>query len=151
MNRKLLTAAVQAVATSLTTPLLLADRGDRGRDNNHREMRAHQTQERFSHRDSGRHHDRHQDKHQFKHYKKHGGHHDFHGRREHVEYSPRVYRNHDDYYPQRRSSSSAPIILGGVVGGVVGHHIGYGDPGHTAVGAVIGTIIGYDIARHRNR
>lgn len=47
MNRKLLSAAVLAVATSLAAPLVLADRGDRGRDN-HREMRAHQAQERFS-------------------------------------------------------------------------------------------------------
>jgi hypothetical protein len=31
----------------------------------------------------------------------------------------------------------------------VGHEIGYGNPGHTAVGAVIGTMIGYDIALHR--
>jgi len=32
---------------------------------------------------------------------------------------------------------------------VVGHEIGRGDPRDTAVGAVIGTIIGYEIVRHR--
>lgn len=150
MNRKLLSAAVLAVATSLTAPLVLADRGDRGRDS-HREMRVHQVEKRLSRHDNGQHRGRHQDKHRLKHHKMHGRHHAFHERRGHVEYRSRVERRDVEYYPERRSSSSAPVILGSVIGGVVGHHIGYGDPGHTAVGAVIGTIIGYDIARHRNR
>ncbi len=61
--------------------------------------------------------------------------------------APHHYGGH--HHPGHYRSSSAPIILGSVIGGVVGHEIGYGDPGHTAAGAVIGTVIGYEIARHR--
>ncbi|MCR4302536.1 MAG: hypothetical protein NUV51_13115 [Sulfuricaulis sp.] len=154
MNRKLLSAAVLTVATSLSAPLVLADRGDRGsysgRDS-YREVRVHQVEKRYVRQDNGHHRGWYKDKHSYKHHPKHGGHHDYYERREYYESGPRAYRDDDDYYPARRSSSSAPIILGSVIGGVVGHHIGHGDPGHTAVGAVIGTVIGYDIARHRDR
>jgi hypothetical protein len=147
MNRKLLSAVVLAVASSLAAPLVLADRGNR---DGYREVRVHQVEERHVRHDNGLHRGWHKNKHMQKHHQRHGGHHDYYERREYHEYGPRADRN-DDYYPERRSSSSAPIILGSVIGGVVGNHIGHGDPGHTAVGAVIGTVIGYDIARHRNR
>ena len=149
MNRKLLSAAVLAVATSLSAPLVLADRGDRDRDD-YREVRVHQVEERYSRHDNGNHRGWYKEKHKYKNHHGHGNRHDYYERREYREYSPRAERDDDDYYPERRSSSSAPIILGSVIGGMVGHEIGRGDPGHTAVGAVIGTVIGYDIARHRD-
>jgi len=129
----------------LSAPLVLADRGDRDRDS-YREVRVYQVQERYSRHDNGLHRGWYKDKHKYR----HGGRRDYYERREYHEYGPRA--GHDDgYYPERRSSSAAPILLGSVIGGVVGHEIGRGDPGHTAVGAVIGTVIGYDIARHRDR
>jgi hypothetical protein len=143
MNRKLLSAAVLAVVTSLSAPLVLADRGDR---DSYREVRVYQAQERYSRHDNGLHRGWYKDKHKYKHDDRR----DYYERREYREYGPRA--DHDGgYYPERRSSSSAPVILGSVIGGVIGHEIGRGDPGHTAVGAVIGTVIGYDIARHRDR
>jgi hypothetical protein len=83
--------------------------------------------------------------------RKHDNRRDYYERHEYHEYGPRGGHGDDGYYPERRSSSAAPIILGSVIGGVIGHEVGRGDPGHTAVGAVIGTVIGYDIARHRDR
>lgn len=148
MNRKLLSAAVLAVATSLSAPLVLADRGDRDRDD-YREVRVRQVEERYSSHDNGHHRGWYKEKHKYKKHHGHGDRHDYYERREYREYSSRGDQDDGDYYPERRSSSSAPIILGSVIGGVVGHEIGRGDPGHTAVGAVIGTVIGYDIARHR--
>ncbi len=133
MNRKTLSAAVLAVAISLSAPLVLADRGGHheGRDG-YREIRVERVERHYYQHDNGHHRGWHK--------QKHHGHHDDYGP------APRGYREH---YPERRTSSPAPIILGSVIGGVVGHEIGYGDPGHTAVGAVIGTVIGYEIARHR--
>lgn len=148
MNRKLLSAAVLAVATSLSAPLVLADRGDRDRDD-YREVRVRQVEERYSRYDNGHHRGWYKEKHKYKKHYGHGDRHDYYERREYREYGSRGDRDDGDYYPERGSSSSAPIILGSVIGGVVGHEIGRGDPGHTAVGAVIGTVIGYDIARHR--
>ena len=144
MNPKLLSAAILGVATSLAAPLVLADRGYR---NEYCEVRVHQVKERYSRHDNGLRRGWYKDKHQYK----HGGHHDYYERREYYEHGPRARRDDGDYYPERRSSSAAPIILGSVIGGVVGHEIGHGDPGHTAIGAVIGTVIGYDITRHRAR
>lgn len=153
MNRKILSAAVLAVVTSLSAPLVLADRGDRDdyRDRDgYREVRVHQVEERYSRHDNGRHRGWYKDKHKYKH--RHDDRRDYYERREYYEeYGPRADRDDGDYYPERRSSSAAPIILGSVIGGVIGHEVGRGDPGHTAVGAVIGTVIGYDIARHRDR
>ena len=148
MNRKLLSAAVLAVVTSLSAPLVLADRGDRDgyRDrDSYREVRVHRVEQRH---DNGLHRGWYKNRHQYRHGHGHGGHHDYYERREYREYGP---RGDDGHYPERRSSSPAPIILGSVIGGVIGHEVGRGDPGHTAVGAVIGTVIGYDIARHRDR
>ena len=151
MNRKLLSAAVLAVATMLSAPLVQADDDDHDDDrDSYREVRVHQVEERYSRHDNGRHRGWYKDKHRYKQHRQYGGHNDYYERREYrEEYSPRAGRDDDGYYPERRSSSSAPIILGSVIGGVVGHEIGNGDPGHTAVGAIIGTVIGYDIARHR--
>lgn len=146
MNRKLLSAAVLAVVTSLSAPLVLADRGDRDgyRDrDSYREVRVQRVETTYYRHDNGLHRGWYKDKH------KHNDRRDYHERREYREYGPRADRGDDGYYPERRSSSSAPIILGSVIGGVIGHEVGHGDPGHTAVGAVIGTVIGYDIARHR--
>lgn len=145
MNRKLLNAAVLAVVTALSAPLALADRGDRdGYRDSYREVRVHRVEESHVRHDNGLHRGWYKDKH------RHGDRHDYYERREYYEeYGPRGHD--DDYYPERRRSSAAPILLGSVIGGVVGHEIGRGDPGHTAVGAVIGTVIGYDIARHRDR
>lgn len=155
MNRKLLSAAVLAVVTSLSAPLVLADRGDRDgyRDrDSYREVRVHQVEERYVRHDNGNHRGWYKDKHEYKHRHRHGGDRDYYERREYrEEYGPRAEQDDGDYYPERRSSSPAPIILGSVIGGVIGHEVGRGDPGHTAVGAVIGTVIGYDIARHRDR
>lgn len=131
MNRKLLSAAVLAVVTSLSAPLVMADRGGRDRDN-YREVRVQRVETTYYRHDNGYHRGWYKDRH---------SRHDYGDRRDN--------RRDDNYYPEHRSNSSAPIILGSVIGGVVGHEIGHGDPGHTAVGAVIGTIIGYDIARHR--
>lgn len=136
MNRKLLSAAVLAVATSIAAPLVLADRGDHGRDG-YREVRVQRVETTYYRHDNGLHRGWHKERH------RHHDRHDYNERRD--------YHGDDGYYPQRHSSSPAPIILGSVIGGVVGHEIGHGDPGHTAVGAVIGTVIGYDIARHRDR
>lgn len=146
MNRKLLSAAVLVTITSLSAPLALADRGDHG---SYREVRVHQVEERYSRHDNGQH----RGWRKGKHHTKHGGHNDYYyeRRESYEEHGPRAERVDDGYYPERRSRSSAPIILGSVIGGVVGHEIGNGDPGHTAVGAVIGTVIGYDIVRHRDR
>ncbi len=155
MNRKLLSAAVLAVVTSLSAPLVLADRGDRDgyRDrDSYREVRVQQVEERYVRHDNGYHRGWYKDRHEYKHRHRHGGQRDYYERREYrEEYGPRAERDDGDYYPERRSRSPAPIILGSVIGGVIGHEVGRGDPGHTAVGAVIGTVIGYDIARHRDR
>jgi len=153
MNRKIVSAAVLAVVTSLAAPLVLADRGDyngdRGRES-YREVRVHEVEKRYSGHDNGYHRGWYKDKHEYKHHYRDDEQHDYYERREYHEHGPRASRDNDDYYPERRSSSDVPIILGSVIGGVVGHEIGRGDPGHTAVGAVIGTVIGYDIARHRD-
>jgi len=144
MIPKILSTAVLAVATTLTAPLVLADRDDR---NEYRKPRAHQVEERYSRHDHGQRHGWH--KHRYNH--KHGRHQHQHytENREYYNYDQRNRRNYEHHHTHQHSSSAAPIIFGSVIGGVVGHEIGYGNPGHTAVGAVIGTMIGYDIALHR--
>jgi hypothetical protein len=39
-----------------------------------------------------------------------------------------------------------PIVAGGVVGGLVGNQLGYGDPGAIIAGSVAGSVIGHEIA-----
>jgi hypothetical protein len=136
MNRKILSAAVLALAATLSAPLAQADRGYRGDDrDSYREVRV-QRVERYYYNDD--HHDRGYHRGWYK--QKH------HGGRDYHEPAPYGYR---ESYPDRRASSPVPIIAGSVIGGVVGHELGRGNPGDTAVGAVIGTIIGYEIVRNR--
>lgn len=131
MNRKImLSTAVMVLTAALAAPLAAqADRGDR--DGHHRSVYREKYVERHYYHPS----------------KAYGHRHRYYSRHYYRPVPRHHYQEH--YRDHRRSSSAAPIILGSVIGGVVGHEIGYGDPGHTAVGAVIGTIIGYDIARHR--
>ena len=136
MNRKLLSAAVVALVTTLSIPLAQADRGYRGGDRDgYREVRV-QTVEKYYYcndrHDRGYHRGWYKQQH--------------HGDRDYYEPGPRGYR---ESYPDRRTSSPVPIIAGSVIGGVVGHELGRGNPGDTAVGAVVGTIIGYEIVRNR--
>ena len=134
MNRKILSTAALILAMVVAAPLAQARDGRDGRDN-HRPAPVYR--ERYVERHyyhPGRHYGWYKPQYHHHHYRP----------------EPRHYYRHDHgYYPAHRTSSSAPIILGSVIGGVVGHEIGYGDPGHTAAGAVIGTVIGYEIARHR--
>jgi hypothetical protein len=134
MNRKILSAAVLTLVATLSAPLAQADRGYRGDDrDSYREVRV-QRVERYYYNDD--HHDRGYHRGWYKH----------HGDRDYYEPAPRGYR---ESYPDRRDSSPVPIIAGSVIGGVMGNELGRGNPGDTAVGAVIGTIIGYEIVRNR--
>ncbi len=139
MNRKLLSAAIVALATTLSIPLAQADRGWRGDDREgYREVRVKTVEKYYYRDDRDDHHDRGYHRGWYKH-----GHHD---RDDYYAPAPRGYR---ESYPDRYASSPVPIIAGSVLGGVVGHELGRGDPGDTAVGAVVGTIIGYEIVRNR--
>lgn len=136
MNRKILSAAILVLTTTVTAPLAQAGDGRHGWNDRHNDRPAKVYRERYVER----------------HYYHPGQHRGWHKQKHHHHYQPAPPQHHHYYhesYPARRASSSAPIILGSVIGGVVGHEIGYGDPGHTAAGAVIGTVIGYEIARHR--
>lgn len=147
MNRKIMSIAAVALATTLSIPLAQADRGWRDGDRDgHREVRV-TTVERYYYRD---------DDHGYRHdrgyhrgwYKQERRGRDGYYRDDHDYYqpAPRAYR---ESYPGPRGDSPVPIIAGSVIGGVVGHELGRGDPGDTAVGAVVGTIIGYQIVRNR--
>ena len=139
MNRKILSAAVLALAATFSAPLAQADRGYRGDDrDSYREVRVQRVERYYYRDDHDTRHDRGQHRGWYK--QKH------HGGRDYYEPAPRGYR---ESYPDRRASSPVPIIAGSVIGGVVGHELGRGNPGDTAVGAVIGTIIGYEIVRNR--
>ncbi len=135
MNRKLLSTAVIFLAAVMAAPLAQArdGRGDYRSGAVYRETHA---ERHYSH--PGQHRGWHQPRHF--HQPRHSHHRYYNHYR-----GPAPRHHHQGHY----RSSSAPIILGSVIGGVVGHEIGYGDPGHTAAGAVIGTVIGYEIARHR--
>jgi hypothetical protein len=139
MNRKILSAAVLALAATLSAPLAQADRGYRGDDrDSYREVRVKTVEKYYYRDDRDDRHDRGYHRGWYK--QKH------HGGRDYYEPAPYGYR---ESYPDRRASSPVPIIAGSVIGGVVGHELGRGNPGDTAVGAVIGTIIGYEIVRNR--
>ncbi len=147
MKRKILSAAVLALATTLLVPLAQADRGgyrDGGRDQ-YREVRV-QRVERYYYRDEhGYRHDRGEHRGWYRHER--GGRDGYYrGDDDYYQPAPRAYR---ESYPGPRGDSPVPIIAGSVIGGVVGHELGRGDPGDTAVGAVVGTIIGYQIVRNR--
>ena len=137
MNRKILSTAVLILATVVAAPLAQARDGRDGWHglDNHRPApvyRESYVERHYYH--PGRHHGWHKPRHHGHHYRPAPSRHHYY---------------HHEPYPRHRGHSSAPIILGSVIGGVVGHEIGYGDPGHTAAGAVIGTVIGYEIVRHR--
>ena len=137
MNRKILSAAVLALAATFSASLAQAGHHDDD-DDNYREVRVHEVERHYSRHDNGEHRG------WYGH--EHHGHHEYYEHRDYYEPAPRGYR---ESYPERRASSPVPIIAGSVIGGVVGHEIGRGDPRDTAVGAVIGTIIGYEIVRNR--
>lgn len=98
-----------------------------------------------------RHHDhglRHHGQRRHHAHRRHHGHH-----RDHDRHSTRIitlYRHGQAHHDEVAGVSSA-VIVGSVIGGVVGSRIGNGDPDHTAAGALIGTLIGYDIARQHHR
>ncbi len=138
MNRKLLSIAALALSAALSAPLVQADRDDDDDDDAYREVRVHSV-ERYYYRDDHGHHR--SERHRWRKPKHHHDHHDY------AEPAPRVYQEH---YPARRASSPVPILAGSVIGGLVGHDLGRGDPRDTAVGAVVGTIIGYQIVRNRD-
>ncbi|MFO8025287.1 hypothetical protein [Thiohalophilus sp.] len=62
---------------------------------------------------------------------------------------PRERHRHDHYRYRYRShrSSGLSTITGGVIGGLVGNHIGHGDPLATGIGIMTGAVIG-DHLRH---
>ena len=142
MKRKILSTAVLILATLVAAPLAQARDGRDGWNGRDDHRPAPVYRERYVERNyyhPGRHHGWYGPR-DFGHHRP-GYHHHYRGP------APHHYGGH--HHPRYYRSSSAPIILGSVIGGVVGHEIGYGDPGHTAAGAVIGTVIGYEIARHR--
>jgi hypothetical protein len=140
MNRKTMSVAVVALVATLSIPLAQADRGWHGDDRNgYREVRE-QRVERYYYRDGHEYcHDRGEHRGWYRHerYERDG---------DYDEPAPRAYR---ESYPEPRGDSPVPILAGGVIGGVVGNSLGRGDPGDTAVGAVVGSIIGYEIVRNR--
>lgn len=148
MKRKILSAVVLAVATTLCAPWALADRGGgysgvRGGGDGYSGVRGPYVEQHYYYP-----HDR--GHHRGWYAPRHHGHHGHHGHRGYSHPAPRHYRGHHSYYPARGAASPVPIIAGSVIGGVVGHEIGRGDPRDTAVGAVVGTVIGYQIARNRD-
>lgn len=51
----------------------------------------------------------------------------------------------------RRGRSSAPIVAGGVIGGMIGNDIGHGRRGPTIAGTVIGALVVNRLTRHHRR
>lgn len=150
MKRKILSAAVLALSTTLLVPLAQADRDDYrdgGRDQ-YREVRVQRVERYYYRDDHDYRHDRGEHRGWYRHDRwEHDGY--YRGGDDGDGYyqpAPRAYR---ESYPGPRGDSPVPIIAGSVIGGVVGHELGRGDPGDTAVGAVVGTIIGYQIVRNR--
>jgi len=151
MNRKILSAAIVLLATTLTVPLAQADRGQRGDDRDgYREVRVKSVEKYYYRSDDNDRHDRgyHRGWYRQDRYRGHDHDHDDdrRGRNDYYQPAPSAYR---ESYPEPRRYSPVPIIAGGVIGGVMGHELGRGNPGDTAVGSVIGTIIGYEITRNR--
>jgi len=136
---KLLSTAILILTTSATAPLALAVNFETHLSN---VSSPYQKDDRHSHYQPGKHYGKHKNKHRDR--RSHNRHHDHDAHRRH----DRHHRN--GYYSVRYSYSSTPIIVGSVIGGVMGHEIGHGNPGHTTFGALLGTMIGYDITRHRN-
>jgi uncharacterized protein YcfJ len=67
---------------------------------------------------------------------------------------PRVVHRHihhyDDYPVYRRHggglSETIPIVAGGVLGGMVGEQVGYGNHGAIIAGSVAGAVLGHEIS-----
>ncbi|BAV34880.1 hypothetical protein SCL_2603 [Sulfuricaulis limicola] len=142
MNHRILSTAVLILATVAAAPLAQARDGRDGWNGRDHHRPAPVYRERYVER-----HYYHPDRHHGWHQPRDFGHHRSGYYPHYRGPAPHHYGGH--HRPGYYRSSSAPIILGSVIGGVVGHEIGYGDPGHTAAGAVIGTVIGYEIARQR--
>jgi len=51
----------------------------------------------------------------------------------------------------RERRNVAPIFVGSVVGGLVGHQMSDGDEATTAVAAVVGTLVGYQVTQQNRR
>lgn len=67
---------------------------------------------------------------------------DFHHDRSYHHYGePRDY-----YYPRHSSHNTLPIVVGGALGGFLGHELSYGDSFSTGVGAVAGAVLAHEIA-----
>jgi len=51
-------------------------------------------------------------------------------------------------YPRHhgRASETVPMVAGGILGGAIGNQAGRGDPVATIGGAVLGTVIGHEVA-----
>lgn len=135
MNRKTLSSAVLALAATLAVPLAQAGHHD---DDDYREVRVHVQNNYYYPEHPGQHRGWYKPRHR--------EYHEYYERETRYYPAPRGYR---EEYPVERSSSPVPIIAGSVIGGVVGHDLGRGDPRDTAIGAVVGTIIGYEVVRHR--
>ncbi|MDO8704167.1 MAG: hypothetical protein Q7J84_04400 [Sulfuricaulis sp.] len=88
MNRKILSAVVLAVATSLCAPWALADRG--GRDG-YREVGGQHAEKQYYHHDRGYHRGWYKNNH--------------HGHHGYNRPASRHHRGHDNYYPSRRAAS----------------------------------------------
>lgn len=142
MNTKLLSTAVLVLATTLTAPLALADR------NNHDAHRDQYMVKTDGRHDSGPRHSWWQ---AHRHRYDNDGHQHYYERHEYYRYGPEARRDDHDHFPPYRSGSAAPILFGSVIGGVMGHEISRGDPGATMIGAVIGTMVGIDMAHQRHR
>lgn len=63
-------------------------------------------------------------------------------------YRPYGYDDHRPYGYDgyRRGHSVLPLLFGGVIGGVLGNQLGYGDPLYTGVGAVAGSALGHEFS-----
>jgi hypothetical protein len=70
--------------------------------------------------------------------------------------APRYYRPprvvYHDYYPSYYGRGSGlagtlPIVAGGVLGGLVGEQVGYGNHGAIIAGSVAGAVLGHEIGR----
>jgi outer membrane lipoprotein SlyB len=59
-----------------------------------------------------------------------------------------VYHNHYPAYYGRGSglAGALPIVAGGVLGGLVGEQVGYGNHGAIIAGSVAGAVLGHEIA-----
>jgi uncharacterized protein YcfJ len=85
----------------------------------------------------------------------HGPHYGHHGYYRSVYVQPEpVYERPRNCYRTtvvRRGRSSAPIVAGGVIGGMIGNDIGHGRRGPTIAGTVIGALVVDKLTRGHRR